>query len=41
MITKDIAVRNFEIIKNVFKEERLNNNEFIKLNCRFMLKEVK
>ena len=40
-ITKDIVVKNFKIIKNVFKKERLNNDEFIKLNCRLMSKEVK
>ena len=41
MITRDIVVRNLEIIKNVLKEEKLNDDELIKLNRRFMLKEVK
>ena len=40
-ITKNIAVKNLEIIKNVFKEERLNDDKLIKLNRRLMLKEVK
>ena len=40
-IMKDIAVRNSKIIKNVFKEERLNDDEFIELNRRFMLKKIK
>ena len=41
MIIRDIVIRNFEIIKNVFKKEKLNDDEFIKLNRRLMLKEVK
>ena len=40
-IIKNIAVRNLEIIKNVFKEEKLNDDEFIKLNRCFMLKKIK
>ena len=41
IIIKDIAIRNFEIIKNVFKEKRLNDDKFIKLNRCFISKEVK
>ena len=40
-ITKNIVVRNFEIIKDVFKKERLNDDKLIKLNRCFMSKEVK
>ena len=40
-ITRDIVVRNFEIIKDMFKEERLNDDEFIELDRRFMSKEVR
>ena len=40
-ITKDIAVKNFKIIKNVFKKKKLNDDELIKLNYCFMLKKIK
>ena len=40
-ITRNIAVRNFEIIKNVFKEERMNDEKFIELDRRFMSKKTR
>ena len=41
MIMRNITVRNFEIIKNMFKEKRLNDDKLIELNRRFMSKEVR
>ena len=40
-VTRNIAVRNFEIIKNVLKEEKLNDDELIKLDRCLMSKKVR
>ena len=40
-IIKNIVIKNLEIIKNVLKEERINDEELIKLNRRFMSKKIR
>ena len=41
IITRNIAVKNLEIIKNILKKEKLNDDKFIELNCRLMSKKAR
>ena len=41
IIIKNIAIRNSDILRDVFYNERLNDNDLIKIKLRIMFKKVR